>query len=55
MRNKLLLAAAVLVVACTDGRERGEGVPPSTPSDSSILADTVTRDITVPNDPGVRG
>lgn len=50
-----LLLAAALAAACGDGPERGEGVPPSSTSDSSILADTAKRDVTdrtVPNDPG---
>lgn len=41
-----LLLAAVLAAGACDGRERGEGVPPSAISDSSILADTAKRDVT---------
>ncbi len=53
-RRALLLAAVLGAAACGDGRERGEGVPPSSISDSAILADTAKRDVTdrtVPNDP----
>lgn len=44
-RAALLLSAALTAGAC-DGRQRGEGVPPSAISDSSILADTAKRDVT---------
>lgn len=44
--SRLLLMMIVLAgAACSDGRERGEGVPPSALSDSAILADTAKRDI----------
>jgi hypothetical protein len=43
--RKLLLAAAVAAGLVGCGREPETGVPPSTLSDSAILADTAKRDV----------
>lgn len=55
MRIKLLVAIVVCGAACGDGRQGCERTPRAMPTDSSFLADMARRDITVPNDPGVRG
>lgn len=45
MSTKRVLMVALAGVAAGCGRERETGVPPSVPSDSTILADTARRDI----------
>lgn len=45
MRIRVLLMVALGGAACGCGREREAGVPPSTVSDSAILADTAKRDV----------
>lgn len=42
--TRALLVAAITGALCGCGEERETGVPPSTVSDSAILADTAKRD-----------
>ena len=48
MTKRMLLMMTVALAAACDGRERGEGVPPSSTQEGTIIADTVKQDNTGP-------